>query len=332
MTEPDWQAEMLRRLGDDRPRPPRAEDPGPPAPAPPPRQGPPPARPRPGPPPSHPPVPPVPPPGPPVPPVGRPEEDGLLRSIGRFASQAAQTFGGSGQIRRDVENVAAVRRPLPISRLVGVLSPVAEGGTSTVAALLADTLAAQRADRILVVDADPGEAELTRRLHVPSGQVTLVSAAATVAGVRSALSGDQGTAARNFGLVLVDCPGGMTSEVSAWVGTTGHAFVVSLPSVPEVARHCLAELDRMSPDGQQLLMRRTVFAVCVVRPDDADRTGWLGAELGRRGLRSVVLPYDPELVATAPLRPDRLRPATLRATLALGARVVDLCAFGGLSE
>ena len=231
-----------------------------------------------------------------------------------------------GQVRRDVENIATVRRPLPISRLIGVLSPVPEGGTSTVAALLADTLAAQRADRILVVDADPGEAELTRRLHVPSGRVELARSAATVAGVRSALGGDQGTAARNFGLVLVDCPGTMTSDVSAWVGTTGHAFVVTLPSVPEVAQHCLAELDRMSGDGQQLLVGRSVFAVCVVRPEDTDQTGWLEEELARRGLRSVVLPYDPELAATVPLRPDRLRPGTLRATLALGARVVELCA------
>lgn len=232
--------------------------------------------------------------------------------------------GGSGRVRRDVENLAAVRRPLPISRLIGVLSPVPEGGTSTVTALLADTLAAQRADRILVIDADPGEAELTRRLHVASGRVELVTSAATAAGVRSALGGDQGTAARNFGLVLVDCPGTMTSEVSGWVATTAHAFVVTVPSVPEVARHCLGALDRMPADGQQLLVRGAVFTVCVVRPDDTDRIGWLEEELGRRGLRSVVLPYDPELPASVPLRPDRLRPGTLRATLALGAQVIEL--------
>jgi MinD-like ATPase involved in chromosome partitioning or flagellar assembly len=258
-------------------------------------------------------------------------DEGVLRSIGRFASQAAMFLGGgSGQVRRDVENIAAIRRPLPISRLVGVLSPVAEGGTSTVAALLADTLAAQRSDRVLAVDADPAEAELSRRLELATGPaaaggVELLRADPTADGLRRALGGGQGTGARDFGLVVVDCPGGMASEVSGYVGTTGHAFVVTMPSVEHVAARCLSELDRMPPEGQQLLLQRAVLAICVVQPGDADRIRGLQEELHGRGLAFVVLPYDAHLAETWPVRPDRLRPATRRAALELGARVVELC-------
>lgn len=252
---------------------------------------------------------------------------GVLRSIGRFASQAAVYLGGgSGRVRRDVENIEAIRRPLPIRRLVGVLSPVREGGTSTVSALLADTLAAQRQDRVLAVDADPAQAELSRRLELAAGPAAsrdaeLVRCDPTTQGLRAVL----GTGTRDVGLVIVDCPGGMASEVSAYVGTTGHAFVVSVPSAEHVARLCLNELDAMPHEGQQLLLQRAVFAICVVRPQDAERTGRLEEELRGRGLDSVVLPYDDALAGTWPLRPDQLRPGTRRAAVELGARVIDRC-------
>jgi MinD-like ATPase involved in chromosome partitioning or flagellar assembly len=251
----------------------------------------------------------------------------MLDVLGRFASQAALFLGGSGQVRQDVDNIAMIRRPLPMTRMVGVLSPIAEGGTSTVAALLADTFAAQRADRVLAVDADPVEAELSRRLELATGPGTgaaeLVRSEPTAAGLRLALDGGQGTGARGYGLVVVDCPGGMSSEVSGYVGTTGHVFAVAVPSVPEAAAYCLNELDAMPPDGQDLLLGKGVLVICVVRPNDD--TTWLEQQLHGRGLRCVVLPYDAHLAEVWPLRPAELRPATRRAVLELGARVVERC-------
>lgn len=221
-----------------------------------------------------------------------------------------------------------IRRSVPITRLVGVLSPVAEGGKSTVAVLLADTFAAQRTDRLLVIDADPDEAELSRRFMLPRGtekRVELRRCDATAASFRRTVGGSEGTGARGFGVVLVDCPGGMTSEVSAQVGLTGHAFAVSMPSVDHVADYCLGELDRMPPEGQQLLVERAVVAICVVRPQDSDRVGRVEQEVRDRGLACVVLPYDAHLAETWPMYPERLRPASRRAALALGARVIERC-------
>ncbi|MDX6295319.1 MAG: hypothetical protein QOH50_4394, partial [Kribbellaceae bacterium] len=82
---------------------------------------------------------------------------GFLRRIGRLAAEAAYIAGASGRMQRDVENIAIIRRPIGIGRMIGIIGPIPQSGTSTVAALLADALASQRTDIVLAVDAFPRE-------------------------------------------------------------------------------------------------------------------------------------------------------------------------------
>lgn len=63
-------------------------------------------------------------------------------------------------MQRDVENIAIIRRPIGIGRMIGIIGSIPQ----TVAALLADTLASQRTDIVLAVDAFPHEGKLTHRL------------------------------------------------------------------------------------------------------------------------------------------------------------------------
>ncbi|MFC5268286.1 hypothetical protein ACFPJ1_39785 [Kribbella qitaiheensis] len=115
--------------------------------------------------------------------VGLQHEDrtgsgGFLRRIGRFAAEAAYIAGASGRMQRDVENIAIIRRPIGIGRMIGVIGPVPLSGTSIVTALLADALASQRTDIVLAVDAFPREGKLTHRLdqglaNTPNSRIQL---------------------------------------------------------------------------------------------------------------------------------------------------------------
>ena len=188
-----------------------------------------------------------------------PDSDGVFRRFRRIASEAAYLVGASGQMQRDVDNIATVRRPIAIMRRIGVLSPVTGAGTSTVTALLATVLSAQRADRVVAVDADPMEAELSRRLEQTLGSgplegVSLVRSETTAEAVRSTLAEVQGQGARDVGLAVVDCPDTMFGEISTELASNGHAAVLVVPSIQHIATYALSQLDQLTPDGQDVLL------------------------------------------------------------------------------
>ncbi|WP_350275973.1 hypothetical protein [Kribbella sp. HUAS MG21] len=337
MTDPDWQSDMLRRMSAGQPPAdePAHTDDAPPAPAPPPA---PPAAP-----PAAQPVAPAQPPYPaqayqqyqqPPPPPGRDrpaEDDGasVFERLRRVASDAAYVIGGSGRLQRDVELIATCRRPIAIARRIGVTSPVIDGGTSTVTALLATMLAAQRADRVVAVDVDPAGAELSRRLELTLGAgaiegVSLVRSDPTVSALRSMLAAVQSEGARDVGLALVDCPGTMFDEIATEMANTGHCTVLVVPSAQHIASHCLQQLDQLTPAGQDVLLSRGVVVITLVENDDPDTTRWLADAFRQRGLEPVVLPYDPHVAGAWPLHSSELETATRRAVLELAARVVGI--------
>jgi MinD-like ATPase involved in chromosome partitioning or flagellar assembly len=256
------------------------------------------------------------------------EGDSVFRRFRRIASEAAYLVGASGRMQRDVDNIATIRRPIAIMRRVGVLSPVNNGGTSTVTALLSTMLAAQRSDRVVAVDADPGGAELSRRLELSVGagpieRVSLLRSEGTAAAVRSALAEQQTQGARDVGLALVDCPGGLFDEVSAEMAGTGHCAVVVVPSVQHVANYCLSQLDQLTPDGQDVLLTRGVVAISVVENVDPASVAWLVEAFRQRGMEPVVLPFDLHIAQSWPLHTEELQSETRRAVLDLAARVVE---------
>jgi MinD-like ATPase involved in chromosome partitioning or flagellar assembly len=213
-------------------------------------------------------------------------------------------------------------------RRVGVLSPVTNGGTSTVTALLSTMLASQRSDRVVVVDADPSGAELSRRLELSVGAgpiepVTLLRSEGTADAVRTTLAEAQGQGARDVGLAVVDCPGGLFDEVSAELAGSGHCAVVVVPSVQHVANYCLSQLDQLTPDGQDVLLTRGVVAISVVEGVDPASVGWLVEAFRQRGMEPVVIPFDLHIAQSWPLHTEALQSDTRRAVLDLAARVVE---------
>ncbi|MEV0800005.1 hypothetical protein AB0I34_20100 [Kribbella sp. NPDC050281] len=256
------------------------------------------------------------------------EGDSVFRHFRRIASEAAYLIGASGRMQRDVDHIATIRRPIAIMRRVGVLSPVTDGGTSTVTALLATMLAAQRSDRVVAVDVDPAGAELSRRLELSLGAgpiegVSLVRSDASADAVRTTLAEVQGQGARDVGLAVVDCPGTMFGEIATVMASSGHCAVLVVPSAQQVANYCLTQLDQLTPDGQDVLLSRGVVVITMVENVHPGSINWLVGAFRQRGLEPIVLPYDVHIAQAWPMHTEELQAETRRAVLDLAARVVD---------
>lgn len=256
------------------------------------------------------------------------EGDSVFRRFRRFASEAAYLVGASGRMQRDVDNIATIRRPIAIMRRVGVLSPVTNSGTSTVSALLAMMLASQRSDRVVAIDADPGGAELSRRLEFnvgagPIERVSLVRSEGTADAVRRSLAEAQSQGARDVGLAVVDCPGSMYDEVSMEMASSAHCIVLVVPSVQHLANYCLQQLDQLTPDGQNVLLTRGVLVITMVERAEPSTVDWLIEAFRQRGLEPLVLPHDAHIAQAWPLRSEEVQDETRRSVLDLSARVVQ---------
>ena len=239
---------------------------------------------------------------------------------------AASVVGGVGLLQEEVELIAATRRPIAITRWVGVTSPVTNGGTSTVTALLSTMLASLRADRVVAVDVDPGGAELSRRLELTIGAgaiegVSLVRSDPTVEALRSTLAAVQSQGARDVGLTVVDCPGSMFDEIATEMANTGHCTVLVVPAIEQVANYCLQQLDQLPPDGQDLLLSRGVVVLTQLGDEDTSRR--LRDAFRERGLEPVILPYDAHIAAGSAIVFRELQPATRDAARELAATVVE---------
>jgi hypothetical protein len=249
---------------------------------------------------------------------------GVLRRLGQLVSEAGFIAGASGRMQRDVENIGWIRKPIAITRTVGVVSPVREAGTSVVTMLLADTLAAQRPDNVLAIDTDPQRNELSHHLEPTIGSASgsalrLVRCAGTADSLSETLGQYAGGASRT-GLAVVDCAGDLTSEISAHLALTAHALVMVIPSPQLQASYCLDQLSRLGPEAQQLLLTRGVMVVTAI---DGSDTSWVQDWLRERNLLTLSLEYDAHLANAWPYRPDALQPASRRTALELAARVVE---------
>jgi MinD-like ATPase involved in chromosome partitioning or flagellar assembly len=231
-------------------------------------------------------------------------------------------------MQRDVENIAIIRRPIGIGRMIGVIGPVPLSGTSIVTALLADALASQRTDIVLAVDAFPREGKLTHRLdqglaNTPNSRIQLARSEPTADAIREVL------AARNVGgtnqipLSLVDCPAGLFEEATGYVAGAAHSVALAVPSSREGARASIDLLDQLTTDGQQMLVQKGLVIIAEGQPNDPEPVRWLQSAVSDRGLGYVVLPYDEHLGHAWPLRPEQLEPATRRAVLEFAARLVE---------
>jgi MinD-like ATPase involved in chromosome partitioning or flagellar assembly len=253
---------------------------------------------------------------------------GFLRRIGRLAAEAAYIAGASGRMQRDVENIAIIRRPIGIGRMIGIIGPIPQSGTSTVAALLADALASQRTDIVLAVDAFPREGKLTHRLEqgivaTPDSRIQLARAEPTADAISDVLAARNVGGANQIPLSLVDCPAGLFEEATGYVAGAAHAVALIIPSARDDALTSINQLDQLTTDGQHMLVDKGLVIIAENQPDDPAAVRWLQSAVSDRGLGYVVLPYDDHLARAWPLRPEQLEPATRRAVLELAARLVE---------
>ncbi|TCN38027.1 MinD-like ATPase involved in chromosome partitioning or flagellar assembly [Kribbella orskensis] len=265
--------------------------------------------------------------------VGLQHEDrtgsgGFLRRIGRFAAEAAYIAGASGRMQRDVENIAIIRRPIGIGRMIGVIGPVPLSGTSIVTALLADALASQRTDIVLAVDAFPREGKLTHRLdqglaNTPNSRIQLARSEPTADAISEVLAARNVGGANQIPLSLVDCPAGLFEEATGYVAGAAHSVALVVPSSRDGARASVDLLDQLTTDGQQMLVQKGLVIIAEGQPNDPEPVRWLQSAVSDRGLGYVVLPYDEHLGHAWPLRPEQLEPATRRAVLEFAARLVE---------
>jgi len=263
--------------------------------------------------------------------VGLQHEDpsgGFFRKIGRFAAEAAYIAGASGRMQRDVENIAIIRRPIGIGRMIGIIGPVPQSGTSIVTALLADAIASQRSDLVLAVDACPQEGKLTHRLdqgiaNTPGSRVQLARAEPNADAISDVLAARNVGGANQIPLSLVDCPPGLFEEATGYVAGAAHAVALVIPSSREDALTSIDQLDQLTTDGQHMLVDKGLVIIAENVPNDPEPVRWLQSAVSDRGLGYVVLPYDAHLARAWPLQPERLEPATRRAVLELAARLVQ---------
>ncbi len=264
---------------------------------------------------------------------------------------------------RDVGEVAVLaehaNRAITTGRRITVAGVRGGAGKTTVAALLATTLAGLRRDPVLAVDADADAGSLPLRLG-PMGvgvrtagdggiaQASVFDQVAryldrTVTGVwlwRRALSGslarqDEARAAllmrdrvrflnRYFAIVVADLGAGMHGAVNWTMLADSHTVVLTGTATVDGVLGAEAALRRLGDDHGPGLLGRSLLVLSRPVP------GPLGVDLPRAvtrlerfGAPVVLLPYDRHLALGGAIDPRRIGAATRAASLRIAATVMD---------
>lgn len=247
-----------------------------------------------------------------------------------------------------------IRSPLAGAHRVAVTSIKGGVGKTTVATCLGLTLAENRGDRAVVLDANPDAGTLADRLTGDS-RVTVrellddldtisswtdVSRYTSLAGRLQVLASEQDPASgdafrkdeyervcallgRFFNIIITDSGTGLVH--SAMGGTLDQAdslVVVGAPTVDGASR-ASKTLDWLVAHGHGELARDAIVVLSCDR-SSAEVDGGRIREHFRSRVRAVVeIPHDPHLATGGRVDLSRLRPATGNAFLELGALIAD---------
>ncbi|WP_051965815.1 MinD/ParA family ATP-binding protein [Kitasatospora mediocidica] len=263
-------------------------------------------------------------------------------------------FGSGGEQERMLK-LAAVRTPLNRCYRIAVIGLSSGIGTTSATLALGSTLAAERPDRVVAVDANPAGAAgaLGRRTHGSTGATLadLHAAAASITDHRDirrftaqgagglevlAHPDDDGLGpldpvvyrqvidllSTQYPVVLSDCGAGLSPQALRGVLDVTDQVVVTADTSVDGAAGAGGVLDGLVANGYGELALRAVTVVRDLggggRRVGADR---LVEHFGARCRGVVVLPFDDRLTAGAEFEPARLRSRTRRAWLDLAALV-----------
>ncbi len=266
--------------------------------------------------------------------------------------------GESAAERRRRELLARVRTPVAGGHhRVAVLSLKGGVGKTTTTMGLGATLASQRGDRVIAVDANPDRGTLCDKLRLETAatirdllnerdeihRYAEVRAYTTQAPSRlEVLASDRDPTVsvafsaedyedvarvleNHYSICVTDCGTGLLhSAMGGVLQLADQVVLVSSPSV-DGARSASATLDWLAAHNYGDLARSAVFVLCAVRPRARSTLdlGRLEQHFAARCRAVVRIPYDAHLAEGAEVDLDRLGKATADAYLVLAAEIGD---------
>lgn len=259
----------------------------------------------------------------------------------------------SREVREAIARAEQLRQPVTTLRRLAVLSSRGGAGKTTVATLLATTLAGSRHDRVVAVDAAPALGSLALRAGAasPHPVAAFGRAAPSVRAFDEAdphlgcadgglwlLSGGAGdrldlpayraavaALSRFFAVLVTDCGPDPASELNLGILGDAHALALVTPATVDgvVSAHQALGWVRTTPAAA--LVPRTVVVLSSQSPHAEGVDLKRGARtLASQGVRVARLPYDRHLAAGARIHPDLLGERTRAAAIGLAG---DLLTF-----
>jgi MinD-like ATPase involved in chromosome partitioning or flagellar assembly len=256
--------------------------------------------------------------------------------------------------------IQRIRRPLPSTHRVAVVSVKGGVGKTTVAACLGSVLAEQRADRVVAVDANPDAGSLSERLTGQGGMtvrdlyedipnlrsVVELTRYARLAGRLHVLGSEQEPAlgealgageylevcellARFYNVIVTDSGTGLVhAAMEATLATADSLVVVGAPTV-DGATKASRTLAFLADNGYRDLAEQALVVLSGHRySPDVDQSR-IRAHFAARCRAVLDIPPDPHLATGGRIDLSRCREQTLDAFHLMAAYVAD--GFGARS-
>jgi MinD-like ATPase involved in chromosome partitioning or flagellar assembly len=280
---------------------------------------------------------------------------GWRRTVRSVSGGVIKPRPGKAEALR-LEMLERVRTPLLGCYRIAVISLKGGVGKTTTTTALGATLAWNRGDRVIAVDANPDAGTLGRRVRRETG-ATIRDMLQVLPSIRSyvdmrrftsqapsrleILANDVDPAVsttfndedyrkiiealqNQYSIILTDSGTGLLYSAMRGVLTMAdQLIVVSTPSV-DGGNSASTTLDWLVAHGFEDLVRRSITVISAVRPSSKEiDLSQLVAHFAARCRAVVSIPYDSHLAVGAELDLEYLRPATADAYLELAAYVAD---------
>jgi len=280
---------------------------------------------------------------------------GWRRTVRSVSGGVIKVKPGRAEAQR-LEMLERVRTPLHGCYRIAVISLKGGVGKTTTTTALGATLAWNRGDRVIAVDANPDAGTLGRRVRRETG-ATIRDMLQALPNIRSyvdmrrftsqapsrleVLANDVDPAVsttfndedyrriiealqNQYSIILTDSGTGLLYSAMRGVLTMAdQLIVVATPSV-DGGNSASTTLDWLIAHGFEDLVRRSITVISAVRPSSKEiDLSQLVAHFAARCRAVVSVPYDSHLATGAEVDLEYLRPATADAYLELAAHVAD---------